>query len=50
MRYYGFNMLYMFSCHGQIPDAVDDRELDFIAKHGFNFIRIPTDYRFWTVE
>lgn len=50
MRYYGFNMLYMFSCHGQMPDAVDDRELDFIAKHGFNFIRIPTDYRFWTKD
>jgi aryl-phospho-beta-D-glucosidase BglC (GH1 family) len=24
------------------------KELDFIAKHGFNFVRVPLDYRFWT--
>jgi len=48
MRYCGFNMLYMFSFHGQPPGAVNERELDFIANQGFNFIRIPADYRFWT--
>lgn len=50
MNHYGFNLLYMFSCHGQAPGVVNERELDFIAKHGFNFIRIPTDYRFWTKD
>jgi len=46
--YYGFNMLYMFSNYGEPPARADEKELEFIAKHGFNFIRIPTDYRFWT--
>lgn len=23
-------------------------DFDFIAKHGFNFVRLPLDYRFWT--
>lgn len=22
-------------------------ELDFLVKHGFNFVRVPTDYRYW---
>jgi len=49
--YRGFNMLYMFSMHdGRPPARADEMELDFIAKHGFNFIRIPTDYRFWTKD
>lgn len=50
MHHYGFNMLYMFSYHGKPPAEVNAHELDFIAKHGFNFIRIPTDYRFWTKD
>jgi len=51
MPYYGFNMLYMFSCHDdQKPGKVDEKELEFIKKHGFNFIRVPTDYRFWTKD
>ena len=51
MPYYGFNMLYMFSNHSKQPPAqADKKELEFIAKHGFNFIRIPTDYRFWTTN
>lgn len=44
----GFNFLWMFSCHGDPPGLPDERELDFVADHGFNFVRIPTDYRFWT--
>ncbi|MCL2159515.1 MAG: cellulase family glycosylhydrolase [Oscillospiraceae bacterium] len=50
MKKYGFNMLWMFSHHGQKPGKADERQLDFIAKHGFNFIRIPTDYNFWTKD
>ncbi|MDR2546431.1 MAG: cellulase family glycosylhydrolase [Lachnospiraceae bacterium] len=49
MKYHGFNMLYMFSkSYADNPAAINERELDFIAKHGFNYIRIPMDYRFWT--
>lgn len=46
---YGFNMLWMFSKWNDRPPMLpDERELDFIANEGFNFIRIPMDYRFWT--
>jgi hypothetical protein len=47
---YGFNMLWMFSYAGEEPKKPDVRELDFIADRGFNFIRVPTDYRFWTKD
>lgn len=50
MTKYGFNMLWMFS-HGYAEKKGPDlRQLDFIAKNGFNFIRVPLDYRFWTPE
>ena len=26
----------------------DEKALDFLAEFGFNFVRIPSDYRFWT--
>jgi aryl-phospho-beta-D-glucosidase BglC (GH1 family) len=26
---------------------INEKELDFIAKYNFNFIRLPLDYRFW---
>ena len=48
MKKYGFNMLWMFSYHGQEPKKADEKQLDFIANRGFNFIRVPTDYNFWT--
>jgi aryl-phospho-beta-D-glucosidase BglC (GH1 family) len=49
MKYYGFNFQWMFSwMPDQQPASTDEKALDFLAKHGFNFVRIPTDYRFWT--
>jgi aryl-phospho-beta-D-glucosidase BglC (GH1 family) len=46
---YGFNMLWMFSLGmRETPGKPNERELDFIAERGFNFIRVPTDYRYWT--
>lgn len=49
MPYYGFNFQWMFTWEeGRTPGAVDERALDFMAHFGFNFVRIPTDYRFWT--
>ena len=50
MRKYGFNMLWMFVHRGEAAPPPNERELDFIAKQGFNFIRIPTDYNFWTKD
>jgi hypothetical protein len=32
------------------PDGVDRKALDFLVDLGFDFVRIPTDYRFWTTD
>jgi endoglucanase len=49
MNYYGFNFQWMFAWNpGKQPILADENALDFLAKYGFNFVRIPTDYRFWT--
>lgn len=47
--YYGFNFQWMTSWSvGQKPEPADERALDFLAEAGFNFVRVPLDYRFWT--
>src|SRR5258708_35854890 len=49
MPYYGFNFQWMFIWEpGRNPELVDLKALDFLAATGFNFVRIPMDYRFWT--
>ena len=49
MPYYGFNFQWMFSHRdGRAPEPADARALDFLAAHGFNFVRVPLDYWFWT--
>ena len=51
MPRYGFNFLWMFSWElGKTPASVDLQALDFLAEYGFDFVRIPTDYRFWTKD
>lgn len=47
---YGFNFLWMYAKTDRTPNPQepDLAELDFIAEEGFNFVRIPTDYHFWT--
>jgi hypothetical protein len=48
-KHYGFNFQWMCSWQpGQRPEPTDQQALDFLAKFGFNFVRIPLDYRFWT--
>ncbi len=32
---------------GRKPEPADLKALDFLAKHGFNFVRLACDYRFW---
>src|ERR1041385_758212 len=49
MPYYGFNFQWMYSWQpGRNPDPVDLKALDFLAATGFNFVRVPMDYQFWT--
>ena len=50
MRKYGFNMLWSFYYSGSDAAPPDEKQLDFIAKRGFNYIRVPMDYRFWTKD
>ncbi len=49
MPRYGFNFLWMYVWHPEArPQPPDEHALDFMAAFGFDFVRIPTDYRFWT--
>jgi len=49
MPWTGFNFQWMTSWQdGRDPAPADTKALDFLAKHGFNFARLATDYRFWT--
>ncbi len=49
MRRYGFNFGWMYAYEeGRKPEPADERALDFMAHYGFNFVRIPTNYHFWT--
>lgn len=51
MPHYGFNFQWMFSWQaGHQPAEPDLKALDFMADLGFDFVRIPTDYRFWTKD
>jgi len=51
MIHYGFNFQWMYSwTPGRAPQPADEKALDFLASNGFNFVRIPTDYRFWIAD
>jgi len=46
---YGFNFQWMFSAERTpVPAPTDEKALDFLAATGFDFVRLPTDYRLWT--
>lgn len=48
MPRYGFNFLWAYIWQpDRAPQPPDQRALDFMAEYGFDFVRIPTDYRFW---
>jgi endoglucanase len=47
-RWRGFNLLEKFTLAGNQP--YQEWELDAIAEWGFNFVRLPLDYRIWTVS
>jgi hypothetical protein len=47
-NHYGFNFQWMSSWDvDKVPQPADEKALDFLADEGFNFARIPTDYRWW---
>ena len=50
MALYGFNFQWMQVRPGDRPKTADERALDFLAAYGFNFVRIPTNYRVWTAN
>ncbi|MEI7901725.1 MAG: cellulase family glycosylhydrolase [bacterium] len=45
-RWRGFNLLGMFQNHGQ-KAQFEEEDFKLISELGFNFVRIPMDYRFW---
>ncbi|ORX22725.1 glycoside hydrolase [Thermoanaerobacterium sp. PSU-2] len=48
MKKYGFNFQWIYVWdEGKSPLKPDLKALDFLVETGFNFVRIPTDYRFW---
>lgn len=48
MPHYGFNVQWMYSDPSKPPEAPDEKLLDFMANNGFDFVRMPCNYRFWT--
>lgn len=50
MAWYGFNFQWMFAHQGNPPQEADERALYFLAAYGFDFVRIPCDYNFWTTN
>ncbi len=45
-RWRGFNLLGMFQKHGQKAEFPEE-DFRLISELGFNFVRLPMDYRFW---
>lgn len=51
MLKYGFNFQWMYVWReGRVPRPADEKALDFLAEMGFNFVRITTDYKYWTKD
>jgi len=47
-RWRGFNLLEKFTLAGDRPYR--EHDFDFIAAYGFNYVRLPLDYRIWTTD
>lgn len=51
MFHYGFNFQWMYHWEpGVVPQAADERALDCMVEWGFDFVRLPTSYWFWTTD
>ncbi len=49
MPHYGFNLQWLYTA-GTAPTGPDERVLDAMAAWGFNFLRLPTDYRLYSID
>ena len=49
MPHYGFNLQWIYSPRAE-PVGPDERVLDAIAAWGFDFVRLPLDYRLLSVD
>lgn len=49
MPRYGFNLQWLYTTRAG-PTGPDERVLDAMAAWGFDFLRLPTDYRLWSVD
>ena len=48
-RWRGFNLLQMFVWRPDAPaPAFRESDFRFLKENGFNFVRLPLDYRYWT--
>ncbi len=48
-RWYGFNLLNMFML-GSNNGPFEERDFQLVHELGFNFVRLPLDYRTWIVD
>lgn len=48
MPRYGFNFLWMYFNPAAGPEEPDENALDFLARQGFDFVRLPLNYWYWT--
>lgn len=49
-RYRGFNLLNKFYKSNDNPKPFEEKDFKIISEWGFNFVRLPMDYRFWIVD
>lgn len=49
-RWRGFNLLEMFQVHWPNSGRFQEEDFRLISEWGFNFVRLPLDYRFWIVD
>ena len=45
-KWYGFNLLSLFMKHS--AESFPEYDFEWMADWGFNFVRLPMDYRCWT--
>lgn len=49
-RYRGFNLLNKFYKGSSLNTTFHEEDFKLISEWGFNFVRLPMDYRFWIVD
>ena len=48
VRWRGFNLMEMFQWNAELPKPIyRESDFRFMKENGFNFVRLPIDYRFF---